>query len=80
MLQTKNTTHFKSNTTLVYTKYRVCIFGVNQICIADLLNSQINGIYSSQPSEKDGNVTCLKLLVVRKIKETFAAKSRKEAA
>lgn len=27
-------------------------FGINQICLTDLLNSQINDIYSSQPSEK----------------------------
>ena len=27
-------------------------FAINQICSADLLNSQINDIYSSQPSEK----------------------------
>ena len=79
MLQTTNTTHLKSNTTLVYAKYRVCIFGINQICLADLLNSQINDIYSSQPSEKDGNVKCLVLLVVRKIKETLAAKRRRKA-
>ena len=78
MLQTTNTTHFKSNTTLVYTKYRVCIFGINQICLADLLNSQINDIYSSQPSEKDGNVTCLVLLVMRKVKKNPRGEEKKK--
>lgn len=78
MLQTTNNTNFKSNTTPVYTKYRVCILGIKKICLADLLNSQINDIYSSQPSEKDGNVTCLVLLAMRKIKETLAAKRRKQ--
>lgn len=52
MLQTTNTTNFKSNTTPVSTQYKVCFFGIKQICLADLLNSQINDIYSSQPSEK----------------------------
>ena len=57
-------------------------FGINQICLTDLLNSQINDIYSSQPPEKgwQRHVSDLVLLVMRKIKETLAAKRRKKAA
>ena len=56
-------------------------FGINQICLTDLLNSQILTIFILHNHQKrDGNVTCFVLLVMRKIKETLAARRRKKAA
>ena len=55
-------------------------FGINQICLTDLLNSQINDIYSSQPSEKGWQRHVSRAPRDEKNKETLAAKRRKKAA